>query len=179
MKDTLLICSYREYLINYLNKKFPHARKEDIEDAVQNAIIKAIRLSHTWKGDCSLKTWLSVIAVNMYTDTFRKTYVKHEYTLNSSEELFIFDKIPVDDFSETLCDIDYQNKLLKELMSGFEDNVHIQAFNLNVIYDIDYKDIAIQQNIPIGTVKSRVFRAKKLLQEKYCEITSKYEETTV
>jgi DNA-directed RNA polymerase specialized sigma24 family protein len=64
-------------------------------------------------------------------------------------------------------------------MAGFEDNVHVQAFNLNVIDDIDYKDIAIQQNIPIGTVKSRVFRAKKLLQEKYREITSKYEEATV
>ena len=44
MKDTLLICSYRDYLINYLNKKFPNARKEDIEDAVQNAIIKSCLL---------------------------------------------------------------------------------------------------------------------------------------
>ena len=64
-------------------------------------------------------------------------------------------------------------------MAGFEDNVHIQAFNLNVIDDIDYKDIAIQQNIPIGTVKSRVFRAKKLLQEKYRQISHKYEDLTV
>ena len=69
--------------------------------------------------------------------------------------------------------------LVKELLSDFEDNVHIQAFNLNIVDDIDYKDIAIQQNIPIGTVKSRVFRAKKLLQEKYREIIHKYEETTV
>jgi len=179
MKDKLLICSYREFLVNYLNKKFPRARKEDIEDAVQNAIIKALRHSDSWKGDSSLKTWLSVITVNMYTDSFRKTYVKHEYILNSSEESFVFDKIPVSDFSETFCESDYQIKLVKELMAGFEDNVHIQAFKLNVIDDIDYKDIAIQQNIPIGTVKSRVFRAKKLLQEKYREITSKYDEATV
>ena len=179
MKDKLLICSHREFLTNYLNKKFPRARREDIEDAVQNAIIKAVRFSDKWQGNCSLKTWVSVIAVNMYTDTFRKTYVKNEYVLNSSEESFVFDKIPVSDFSETLCESDYQIKLVKELLAGFEDNVHIQAFNLNVMYDIDYKDIAIQQNIPIGTVKSRVFRAKKLLQEKYREITSKYEETTV
>jgi RNA polymerase sigma-70 factor (ECF subfamily) len=179
MKDKLLICSHREFLTNYLNKKFPRARKEDVEDAVQNAIIKAVRFSDKWQGNCSLKTWLSVIAINMYTDTFRKTYAKNEYVLSSSEESFIFDKISVDDFSETLCESDYQIKLVKELMAGFEENVHIQAFNLNVICNIDYKDIAVQQNIPIGTVKSRVFRAKKLLQEKYREITSKYEETTV
>jgi hypothetical protein len=110
----------------------------------------------------------------MYTDTFRKTYVKNEYVINSSEDSFIFDNISVDDFSETLCESDYQNKLIKELMTGFEDNVHVQAFNLNVIYDIDYKDIAIQQNIPLGTVKSRIFRARKLLIEKYNQISDKY-----
>jgi RNA polymerase sigma-70 factor (ECF subfamily) len=179
MKDNLLICSHREFLINYLNKKFPRARKEDIEDAVQNAIIKAVRFSDKWQGNCSLKTWISIIAINMYTDTFRKTYVKNEHVLNSSEESFVFDKIAVSDFSENLCESDYHKKLVKELMAGFEDNVHVQAFNLNIIDDIDYKDIAIQQNIPIGTVKSRVFRAKKLLQEKYREITSKYDEATV
>ena len=179
MKDKLLICNHREFLTNYLHKKFPKARKEDIEDAVQNAIIKAVRFSDKWQGNCSLKTWISVIAVHIYTDTFRKTYIKNEYVLNSSEESFIFDKISVDDFSESFCESDYQNKLVKELLAGFEDNVHIQAFKLNVMYDINYKDIATQQNIPIGTVKSRVFRAKKLLQEKYREITSKYEETMV
>jgi len=179
MKDTLLIGSHREYLTNYLNRKFPKARKEDIEDAVQNAIIKAVRFSDKWKGESSLKTWLSVIALNMYTDTFRKTYVKNEYIFNSSEELFVFEKIPVDDFSETLCDIDYQNKLFKELFCGLEDNISIKTLSMHIVDDIDYKNIAIQLDIPIGTVKGRIFRAKKLLQEKYRELSYKYEETTV
>lgn len=179
MKDKLKICSYREFLHNYLKKKFPNARKEDIEDSVQNTLIKAIRFADKWQGDSSLKTWLAVIAVNMYLDTFRKTYNKNEYTLDSSTDLFIFDKISVTDFSETFCESNYLKILVKELLDGFEDNVHIQAFNLNVVEEIDYKDIAIQQNIPIGTVKSRVFRAKKLLQEKYREISHKYEESTV
>ncbi len=179
MKDTLLICSYREFLNNYLSKNFPRACKEDIEDAVQNSIIKALKHSNSWKGDCSLKTWLAVIAKNMYLDSFRKTYVKHEYTFNSSEELFIFDKIPVDDFSETLCDLDYQNKLFEELLTGLEDNKFIKTLSMHIVDDMDYKNIATQLDIPIGTVKGRIFRAKKLLQEKYRTISSKYEETTV
>ena len=179
MKDTLLICSYREFLNNYLCKKFPYARKEDIEDAVQSAIIKALRHSDSWKGDCSLKTWLAVIAKNMYLDSFRKTYVKHEHVINSPEESFIFDKIAVDDFSETLCDIDYQNKLFNELLSGFEENIFIKTLSMHIVDDIDYKNIATKLDIPIGTVKGRIFRAKKLLQEKYREISYKYEETTV
>lgn len=173
------ICDQRDFLYNLLKRRFPSARKEDIEDSVQNAMIKAVKFIDKWQGNCSLKTWLSVITVNMYTDTFRKTYVKNEYIFNSSEELNIFDKIPVNDFSKNLCEFDYQNKLVEELMTGFEDNVHIQAFTLSVIYDIDYKEIAIQQNIPVGTVKSRVFRAKKLLQEKYRQISHKYEDLKV
>jgi RNA polymerase sigma-70 factor (ECF subfamily) len=170
MKDKLLICNHREFLTHYLIKKFPRARKEDIEDAVQNAIIKAVRFSDKWHGNCSLRTWISVIASNMYTDTFRKTYVKNEYVLNSSGESFIFDNISVDDFSETFCESDYLSKLVKELMAGFEDNVHVQAFKLNVLNGIDYKEIAMMQNVPVGTIKSRVFRGKKLLRDKYQEI---------
>ncbi len=179
MTKELQICSYREFLHNYLFKKFPKARREDVEDAVQNAIVKAVKFVDKWQGGSSLKTWLTVIAVNMYLDTFRKTYNRNEYTLDSSEDLFLFEQISVDDFSETLCNFDNQTNLVKELLSGFEDNIHVQAFKLNVVHDVDYKDIAIQQKIPIGTVKSRVFRAKKLLQEKYLEISHKYEETTV
>jgi RNA polymerase sigma-70 factor (ECF subfamily) len=179
MTKELQICSYREFLHSYLFKKFPKARREDVEDAVQNAIIKAVKFVDKWQGGSSLKTWLTVIAVNMYLDTFRKTYNRNEYTLDSSENFFLFEQISVDDFSETLCSFDNQTNLVNELLSGFEDNIHVQAFKLNVVHDVDYKDIAIQQKIPIGTVKSRVFRAKKLLQEKYLEISHKYEETTV
>lgn len=89
MTIELQICSYRDYLCSYLAKRFSKARKEDIEDAVQNALIKAIRLNNSWKGDCSLKTWLSVIAVNMYTDTFRKNIQRMNFSLNH-QKIFVF-----------------------------------------------------------------------------------------
>lgn len=179
MNLQLEICSHREYLTNYLKKKYPNARKEDLEDVVQNTLVKAVRFADKWQAESSLKTWLAVIASNMYLDTFRKTYIKHEYILESSEDLFVFDKITQEDFSKTFCEIDYQNKLLNELFSGFEDNVLIKTLNMHIVEDIEYKNIATQLNIPIGTVKGRIFKAKKLLQEKYRKISYKYEETTV
>jgi RNA polymerase sigma-70 factor (ECF subfamily) len=174
LTDDLLICSYRDYLIAYLKKKFRRGRFEDIEDAVQNTLIKAVRFHDKWNKNCSLKTWLSIIAVNMYTDTFRKTYLRNEYLLDSSEDLFLFDQISVDDFSVKLCDDEQHSSLISDLFSDFKDNVHIEAFKLSVIDEIDYKEISIRQNIPMGTVKSRMFRAKKLLIEKYNQISDKY-----
>lgn len=179
MTKELQICSYREFLHNYLLKKFPRARKEDVEDSVQNAIIKAVRFVDKWQGGSSLKTWLTVIAVNVYTDTFRKTYNRNEYTLDSSEDFRFFDNIAENDFSQKLCNFHCQKDLINELLNGFEDNLHIQAFCLNVIEEIDYKDIATKYNIPLGTVKSRIFRGKKLLQDKYWEIYHKYDESVV
>ena len=179
MKKHLEVCTYREYLTNLIRKKNPNARLEDIEDCVQNTLIKATRHIEQWKGECSLKTWLTIIALRMYSESFRKKYTHQEYVLSSLKDAYIFENIIEDDFSETLCNNHCQKDLLKELLSGFEDNVHIQAFKLNVVDEVDYKDIAIQQNIPLGTVKSRVFRAKKLLQEKYRLISDKYLETTV
>ena len=179
MKKHLEVCTYREYLTNLIRKKNPNARLEDIEDCVQNTLIKATRYIEQWKGECSLKTWLTIIALRMYSESFRKKHTHQEYVLSSLKDAYIFENIIEDDFSETLCNNHCQKDLLKELLSGFEDNVHIQAFKLNVVDEVDYKDIAIQQNIPLGTVKSRVFRAKKLLQEKYRLISDKYLETTV
>lgn len=179
MTDELIICSYRDYLIAYLKKKFNKARFEDIEDAVQNTLIKAVRFHDKWNKNCSLKTWLSIIAVNMYTDTFRRRYLRHEYLLDNSEDLFLFEQIPIDDFSKKLCDDEHHSSLISDLFSDFKDNVHIEAFKLNVIDEIDYKDIALRQNIPMGTVKSRMFRAKKLLIQKYNQLSDKYADDAV
>jgi RNA polymerase sigma-70 factor (ECF subfamily) len=173
MTKELEICSYREFLGAYLHKRFPKARKEDVEDAVQNALIKAVRFADKWQGGSSLKTWLSIITVNMYVDTFRKTYVKHEYVVASNEDSYVFENIAVDDFSVNYCQEDYQNKIVKELLSGLEDNIHVSMFCSHVFGDIDYKNLSIQQNVPVGTIKSRIFRAKKILQEKYLSLSEK------
>ena len=168
------ILSHREFLFHHLKKRFQKARTEDIEDAVQNALIKAVRFHDKWNGDCSLKTWLAIIAVNMYTDSFRRPYKKNESLLETEENMYLFEEVSTDDFSIKLCDTDQFDSFLNDLFADFDDNVHIEAFKLHAIEEIDYKDIAIEQNIPLGTVKSRVFRARKLLSKRYNEICHKY-----
>lgn len=179
MTKELQICSHRDYVTKFLNKKYPKARKEDIEDIVQTAIIKAIRAKDQWRGDTTLKCWLAKIAINLYIEMHRKSYFKNESLINSEDTESFFQNEIQEDFSETLCESNYLISLYDELMSGLEDNISIETFNLYVIEDIDYKDIATKQNISIAAVKSRVHRGKMMLQKKYREISYKYEETTV
>lgn len=166
MKDNLLICSYRDYLINHLSKKFPRARKEDIEDAVQDAIVKAIRHQDKWLGNSSLRTWLSKIAINMYFNTFRLPYVKHEDTVSSKEMFFIFDGT-TNDFSDEFCSNEFSNDLSGFLFNDLDKDISLQTFLLFYKDDLNYNQITEIQNIPIGTVKSRIFKARKKLQIKY------------
>jgi RNA polymerase sigma-70 factor (ECF subfamily) len=179
MKDTLLICSYREDITKYLIKRYPNARKEDIEDAVQSAIIKASVSYKQWRGETTFKSWITKIAINYYIEIHRKSYMKNESLINSEENLSFLETKIQEDFSETLCENNYLISLYDELMSGLEDNISVITFNLNVIDDIDYKDIATKQNISIAAVKSRVHRGKMLLQKKYRKISQKFEESTV
>ncbi len=179
MKEELKICNYRDDIKKYLIKKYPKARREDIEDAVQSAIIKASFAQNQWRGETTLKSWLTKIAINFYIEIHRKAYMKNESLINSEDANSVFENMIQEDFSETLCENNYLTSLYDELISGLEDNISIKTFNLNVIDDIDYKDIATTQNISISAVKSRVHRGKMMLQKKYLKISHKYEDLTV
>jgi RNA polymerase sigma-70 factor (ECF subfamily) len=179
MTKELQICNSREYVAKFLIRKYPKARKEDIEDIVQTAIVKAIRAKDQWRGETALECWLAKIAINLYIEMNRKSSFKNESLVCSEETKSLFENIIQEDFSETLCENNYLTSLYSELMLGLEDNISIKTFNLNVIDDIDYKEIATKQNISIAAVKSRVHRGKMMLQKKYREISYKYEETTV
>lgn len=179
MKDKLQICSYRNDVARYLSKKYPTARKEDIEDAVQSAIIKASICKNQWRGDTTLKSWLTKIAINFYIEIHRRPYSKNESLVYLKEAKSLFENVIQEDFSETLCENNYLKSLYEELMSGLEDNISVETFNLNVIEDISHKDIATKQNISIAAVKSRVHRGKLMLQKKYRKISHKYEDLAV
>jgi RNA polymerase sigma-70 factor (ECF subfamily) len=166
MIDKFKINSYREYLENYLMKKFPNGRKQDIEDAVQDTIVKAIRHQDKWLGNSSLKTWLSKIAVNMYFNVFRSPFTKRESTLPSKELFFMFDGIK-EDFSEEFCSDEFSDELSNFLFSDLDKDINLQTFLLFYREELDYNQIKEIQNIPMGTVKSRIFKARKKLQEKY------------
>ena len=73
---------------------------------------------------------------------------------------------------------------MKFIMKDLEEAVDSLPISLKKPFTMNFKgfkyhEISELLNIPIGTVKSRVFRAKKLLQEKYRQISHKHEDLTV
>lgn len=167
----MLVDDHRTYIFNHLKKKFPKVSIEDIEDVVQDAMIKAYRFQGQYKANSSLKTWLATIAVNTFYDMYRKPYIKHEQILAGIDSDYIFENLTEDDFSETFCSDNHQKQICTKLLCGFEQDLHVQAFLLFNLHENSYKEISQIQNIPIGTVKSRIFRGKKILLDRYAQLS--------
>ena len=121
--------------------------KEDIEDALQNTIIKSYEKIGTLKKDEFFKTWIIRILIN----ECNKIYKKNKNTPKElSSELYITEN--------------YENIDLYDAIKCLKEDLRVITI-LFYFEDMSYKDIAVALNIAEGTVKSRLFRAKEALYE--------------
>jgi len=145
-------------------------RKDAAEDLVQETFLKAWRSFHTFQPGSNARAWLYRILMNAYIDTYRKAarepnIVEHE----DVEEQYIYSRVqasedlrrqgnPEEEALRRIMDADVEAAL-----AGLPE-----AFRAPVILadleEFSYKEIAQILEIPIGTVMSRLFRGRRLLQ---------------
>ncbi|WP_195986425.1 sigma-70 family RNA polymerase sigma factor [Clostridium sp. D53t1_180928_C8] len=117
--------------------------EEDIEDAIQNTILLAFKNIKTLKKDEYFKTWLIKILINESNKiyNFNKKFVKFE----KMKEHYVNDN--------------YQNIDLKRAIDSLNEELRLTII-LFYFEDLTISEIANMLNIPEGTVKSRLSRAK-------------------
>lgn len=164
--ETLILsCSDRAYSLayRYLNNH------DDAMDAVQESFIKIYRYLRNFKGDSSFQTWVYRIVANTCKDFFRKKksrinpeslfkgFGDDEYELNIADE----GKGPLD----TLLEKEDSKAILEALNELPEDQKEI--LTLRDIEDFSYEEISEILSLSLGTVKSRISRARLKLKEVY------------
>lgn len=125
--------------------------EEDIKDAIQNTLIKAFQNIHTLKKDEYFKTWLIRILINECNEIFRKN--KKNILLDEN----------IGGLKEQYID-DYKNMDLVRSINLLNEELRI-LITLFYFEDISVHDISKILNIPQGTVKSRLSRARSKLRE--------------
>jgi RNA polymerase sigma-70 factor (ECF subfamily) len=137
-------------------------------DAVQEALISAFRRFHTFRGD-SLRSWLARVVVNACYDELRKKRRQHTIPLEqvNSEG----DEIET---SYWLVDPQADPELQFE-SSELEGAIQTSLHKLNPIYrlililvdveGLSYEEAAAAAGVPVGTVKSRLARARVQMQK--------------
>ena len=158
-----IIVRYKDRLVNFLFRFT--GSKEDAEDLAQDTFLKLYRSKHLYKEIAKFSTWLYTIAVNIAKTELRK---KSRYnTMSISDFDPENDKdfdIPSGDISpDESANASIENYYIQKAISMLEDHYR-EALILRDIQDLDYDEIAKIINVPLGTVKSRINRAREKLK---------------
>lgn len=139
----------------------------DAEDLVQEAITKAFKFKSRFEDGSNFKAWISTILYNNFVTEYRKRKRRRKTIVAQEDWLpVLMNKgTSVQAESSLLLEELFQiiNQLDKELSVPFM--MHYEGYA--------YKEIAEELAVPIGTIKSRIFYARKELRR---EITKKYGE---
>jgi RNA polymerase sigma-70 factor (ECF subfamily) len=141
----------------------------EVEDVTQEAFIKAYRALPSFRGESAFYTWLYRIGIN----TAKNHLVARGRRAPTSTE-FDADEAESFDDAELLHDINTPERLLQSKQIGQTVNAAMEALpdelrNAIVLREIEglsYEEIAVEMKCPIGTVRSRIFRAREAVAEK-------------
>jgi len=153
-----LVRRYERYVLNLVYRTL--GRSEDAEDIAQEAFVKAFLNIKKFKEESKFSTWLSKIVINLCMDKIREKANKEE---NLEEGVWL--TIPQSSYyspEETVERLEIQEWIKKAVMS-LPEELRI-VFVLREFEDLSYQEISEMLDIPIGTVESRLYRARMKLR---------------
>ena len=141
----------------------------EVEDVTQEAFVKAYRALPSFRGDSAFYTWLYRIGIN----TAKNYLVAMGRRTPTSTEVDAEEAEGYDD-GEQLRDINTPESLLLSKEIGATVNAAIEslpeelrsAIQLRELEGMSYEEIAKLMDCPIGTVRSRIFRAREAIAER-------------
>ncbi len=163
----LLVAKYQRKLMRLVMRLVRDPA--EAEDVVQEAFIKAYRALPAFRGESAFYTWLYRIGVN----TAKNWLIAHGRRAPTSTEVDSEEAETYDD-GELLRDVDTPERLLMSKQIADTVNAAMTALpeelrtaiTLREIDGLSYEEIAEVMDCPIGTVRSRIFRAREAIAQK-------------
>ena len=160
----LLVKKYQFKVVNLVSR---YVRSEEAQDVAQEAFIKAYRGLKSFRGDSAFYTWLYRIAVNS-----AKNYLLSAARRQADYQVDVEDAEHFDD-AAVLRDQDSPDHVLlsQELEKKVFDAIDQlpqdlkTAITLRELEGLSYEQIADAMECPIGTVRSRIFRAREAIDK--------------
>jgi RNA polymerase sigma-70 factor, ECF subfamily len=138
----------------------------DAEDLTIEAFGKAFKNIDQYTPNYAFSTWLFKIATNNCIDFIRKKRASHvslDQTMNGEDSLAPSSMIQSDTLDPELTMINKQKiKHMRNVVSKLKPRYR-QLVELRYFKEYSYDEIATELDIPIGTVKAQLFRARELL----------------
>lgn len=139
--------------------------REDAADLTQEAFLKAYRSIASFRGDCRFSSWMIRIASNVCLDFLRSKSKKQTVPLTTENDDGEEAELDITDTAPLPEDRLLSGELKASISRGLErlSDEQRQILVLRELDGLSYDEIAGTLGIEVGTVKSRIFRARKRL----------------
>ena len=161
----VLVRKYQHKVINLVSRFVKN--QGDVEDVAQEAFIKAYRALPNFRGDSAFYTWLYRIAVNT-----AKNYIVAQKRRPSASDIDAVDAENYDGSDNLRENASPERLLLSEELKRVVFKTLEQlpedlrsAITLRELEGLSYEEIADVMECPVGTVRSRIFRAREALDK--------------
>ncbi len=134
---------------------------DDANDLVQDTFHKALKYKLKYMEGTNFKAWLSTILKNTFINNYRRMLKRNTFMDTTDNTYFL--ELPHNK-TENVAELKFIRKDLENAISLLPNDLKT-TFLLNA-EGYKYQEIAEELQIPIGTVKTRIFVARKLLRQK-------------
>ena len=160
----LLVDKYQRKLARLLSRMIRD--QAEIEDVVQESFIKAYRALPNFRGDSAFYTWLYRIGINTAKNYLvsvgRRPTVSTDIEIEDAENFDSGDELRTTETPESSMMTKQIAQTVNDTVEGLPEELRT-AITLREIEGLSYEEIATIMGCPIGTVRSRIFRARETI----------------
>jgi RNA polymerase sigma-70 factor, ECF subfamily len=175
--DDLIVNNIRED--EFIKEALPHedalynyalkisGNSDDAQDLVQETYYKAYRHFDKFQTGTNSKAWMFMILKNSFINDYRKSK-REPYKLDYEQIQNFYENVKSDRAQENNLDKEFYNDLLDDELTEAIDQLPTKMREVFLLCDLDgnsYEETADLVGCPVGTVRSRLHRARHMLQE--------------
>jgi RNA polymerase sigma-70 factor, ECF subfamily len=176
-EDSIIVNNFRDD--EFIKEALPHedalynyalkisGNSDDAQDLVQETYYKAYRHFDKFQAGTNSKAWMFMILKNSFINDYRKSK-REPFILDYEQIQNFYDNVKSDRAQENNLDKEFYNDLLDDELTTAIDQLPTKMREVFLLCDLDgnsYEETAELVGCPVGTVRSRLHRARHMLQE--------------
>jgi RNA polymerase sigma-70 factor (ECF subfamily) len=155
-----LVKEHQTYLYRFVLRNI--GNPSDAEDIAQQAFVEAYKAMSSFRGESKMSTWLYGIAMNLVRNYLNRA--PHRVREYESDD--VLEGLPdAGDGPEALAERGQAMRRLSEQIAELSPELQ-QILMLVAVDGLSYDEAAVMLEIPVGTVRSRLFRAREAIKER-------------
>jgi len=162
----LLVIKYQHKIVHLVNRYVKDP--SEAQDVAQDTFIKAYRALGDFRGESAFYTWLYRIAINTaknYLLSRSRRHFDYEIDVQDAEQVENSPQLKDIETPENLLMNEQIIAVIKSAIERLPEEMRI-AITLREFEGMSYEEIAEAMDCPIGTVRSRIFRAREAIDQK-------------